>query len=132
MKVKYTDEERTEQIKQLRELLNKSGRVVYGIIKGVSRSGMSRDIDFYCFTCEDGKIVKNWLSHRIAGLLNYPFNDKKECIKVNGCGMDMIFSVVYNLGSVLYPNGDGETITGRNGDKEPETDGGYLLKHDYL
>jgi hypothetical protein len=33
---------------------------------------------------------------------------------------------------MLYPKGDGKTITGRNGDIKPETDGGYLLKHIWI
>ena len=132
MKVEYTNEEKEEQKEILKKLLDKAGRKVYGIVKNVSRSGMNRDIDFYCFTYEKGEITKHWLSYRIAGLLDYNFNDERETLKVNGCGMDMIFSVVYNLGSFLYPNGDGKTITGRNGDKEPETDGGYLLTSERL
>ncbi len=128
MKVKYTKEEKEQQIKDLKKLLNKANRKVFCIVKNVSSSGMNRDIDFYAFIYEKGEIQKHWLSYRIAGLLDYPFNDNRECVKVNGCGMDMCFSVVYNLGSLLYPKGDGKTITGRNGSKEPETDGGYLLQ----
>ena len=132
MKIKYDELEKEILKKELIKLLNKAKRKVYCMVKHVSASGMSRDIDFYCFTHEKGKIIKHWLSYRIAGLLDYPFNDKRECVKVSGCGMDMGFSVVYNLGSYLFPKGDGKTITGRNGDKEPETDGGYLLKHEWL
>ncbi len=132
MKVKYTKQEKEDLIKELIKLLDKAERKVYGIVKNVSRSGMNRDIDFYCLTYENGQIKKHWLSYKIAGLLDYPFNDNRETVKVNGCGMDMVFSVVYNLGSVLYPKGDGKTITGRNGDKEPETDGGYLLTSEKL
>jgi len=29
-------------------------------------------------------------------------------LKVNGCGMDMCFSTVYNLGRALFPEGFGE------------------------
>jgi len=48
---------------------------------------------------------------------------------IKGYGMDYGFWIAYNLGRVLYPNGDGKTITGRNGSKEPETDGGYLINN---
>lgn len=132
MKIKYNKKEKETALSDLKDLLNRSNRKVFCIVKNVSSSGMSRDIDFYTFTHEQGEIKKHWLSYRIAGLLDYPFNDKKECVKVSGCGMDMCFSVVYNLGSVLYPKGDGKTITGRNGDKKPETDGGYLLEVENL
>ena len=98
MKINYTKEQREKAINQLKEVLDKAGRKVYCIIKSVSSSGMNRNIDFYCFTTNKDKTIgKHWLSYRIAGILDYPFNDKKETIKVNGCGMDMGFSVVYNL-----------------------------------
>ena len=132
MKIKLTEEEK-EQVKQeLKQVLKRCNNKVFGVVKNVSSSGMNQDIDFFAFECVNGEVVKNWLSYRIAGLLDYPFNDKRECVKVNGCGMDMIFSVVYNLGSCLYPKGDGKTITGRNGSKEVETDGGYLLHSEHL
>ncbi len=126
------DKEKAQQIKDLRKLLKRCNNKVFGIVKSVSSSGMSRNIDFYAFECVKGEVKKHWLSYRIAGLLDYSFNDNKESVKVSGCGMDMIFSVVYNLGSCLYPKGDGKTITGRNGSKEAETDGGYLLTSEYL
>ena len=132
MKVTLTKEEKEEKIKFLKKILKKADNKVYGVVKHVSSSGMSRDIDFFIFTYEDKKIKKYWISYILAGLLNYPFNDNRESLKVSGCGMDMIFSVVYNLGSVLFPNGDGKTITGRNGSKKPETDGGYLLTAEKL
>ena len=69
MKIKYTKQEKQEQINQLRELLDKSERKVYAIVKYVSSNGMNRGIDFYCFTIENNKVVKNWLSHKIAGIL---------------------------------------------------------------
>jgi hypothetical protein len=57
---------------------------------------------------------------------------KREGLRVSGCGMDMGFDIVYNLGRFLFPKGDGKTVTGRNGDTKPETDGGYLLKQEWL
>ncbi len=41
-------------------------------------------------------------------------------------------AIYYVLGDKLYPNGDGKTVTGRNGDTKAETDGGYLIKHIWL
>jgi hypothetical protein len=32
-------------------------------------------------------------------------------LKVGGCGMDMCFATVYNLGRALFPEGFGETLT---------------------
>ena len=132
MKVKYSKNETEEEKQNLISLLDRTDRTIYACVKNVSRSGMSRDIDFFVFETEGNKVIKHWLSYKIAGLLDYPFNDKKETVKVGGCGMDMCFSVVYNLGRLLYPNGDGKTVIGINGDTEPETDGGYLLKYKLL
>jgi hypothetical protein len=117
-----------------------SGRHVIAIIKGVSRSGMLRNMDFYCIiplTEEEQQRQKRkartvYLNSYLAKLLNYPRDKQKGTLKIKGCGMDMAFEVVYNLGRVLYPNGDGKTITGRNGNKNPETDGGYLLSYEKL
>ena len=64
--------------------------------------------------------------------MDYPFDEKTECVSVSGYGMDMGFHMVYSLGRTLYPNGDGKTVTRRNGDTKPETDGGYLLKHEWI
>jgi len=113
---------------ELKEIIEKGNRIVYTTVKRVSRSGMFRVID--CFVIVDNKPLHiNWHIDKI-GL--YKRDKEQEGLRVSGCGMDMGFSVVYNLGSKLFPNGDGKTITGRNGDKKPETDGGYLLTQKWL
>lgn len=134
-----------EQYKEFKKLIERSGRVVYSITRHVSSSGMSRAISFfvsipltkkemereqYRGSKPKTKIVCiDWdIEH--VGL--YKRDKNHDGLKVGGCGMDMHFSVVYNLGSLLYPNGDGVTITGRNGDTKPETDGGYLLDNKKL
>lgn len=122
-----------------------AGRNILVVLKGVSRSGMLRNMDFYAIVPltekeQQGeerrgikpKVRKVYLNNFISQLLDYKRDKNKGTLKINGCGMDMAFSVVYNLGRVLYPKGDNKTITGRNGDKNPETDGGYLLSYDVL
>ena len=47
---------------------------------------------------------------------------------VGGCGFDAGFEVVYNLGSLLWPNGTPEPHGTRN--REPDSTGGYALKQD--
>lgn len=104
----------------------KPGSNVYTIVRHVSRSGMQREISLYAIS-KDGR--PQWLDGWASKLLDYRLG-KNEGLVVGGCGMDMAFHLVYNLGSVLWPKGDGKTVTGRNGTTEPETDGGYLLnKH---
>jgi hypothetical protein len=49
---------------------------------------------------------------------------------IGGCGMDMGFHVVYTLGSYLWPAGPDKPRGTRNG--EPDSDGGYALKHRWL
>ena len=49
---------------------------------------------------------------------------------IGGCGMDMGFHVVYNLGRAMWPDGTPDPHGTRNG--EPDRDGGYALKHRWL
>lgn len=117
-----------------------SGRKVIVVIKGVSRSGMCRNMDFYSIIPlteqeqqeQKKKVSIVYLNYYISKLLSYPRDKNNGSLKIKGCGMDMAFDVVYNLGRVLYPFGDGKTIIGRNGDKNPEQDGGYLLSYEKL
>jgi hypothetical protein len=97
--------ERQESITRLKEIL-KPGDKIYTILKHVSRSGMMRSIDVFKFDVDkDGHVVKHWLSYQIAKALDYPFDDRRESIKVSGCGMDMGFHIVYSLSATLFPNG---------------------------
>lgn len=126
-----TRAEKKEQAQQARERLLSlltPGDTVYGIVRHVSRSGMSRRIDFY--------VIKNneplFLTGAMAALGIGTFPRTGQGLRVDGCGMDMVFHCVYNLGRILWPGGDGKTVIGRNRDKKPETDGGYLLRHSQL
>ena len=49
---------------------------------------------------------------------------------IQGCGMDMGFSLVYELGAYLWPEGTDKPHGTRNG--EPDSDGGYALNHRWL
>jgi hypothetical protein len=83
-------------------------------------------------TPEQSKLLKmHWVSlesHENA--MKEAQNEKQVAYEESNPsrGMDMAFATVYAAGRRLYPKGDGKTITNRNGDKNPETDGGYLLK----
>lgn len=122
-KQKEQEQEQEEAIRHLREIL-KPGDKVYGIVRTVSRSGMSRTIDFYAFKphececpqtgpganhepgCPGDVIDRVYLSGWIATVLDYRQTDQ-GALKVQGCGMDMIFHVVYNLSRRLFPDGFG-------------------------
>lgn len=68
---------------------------------------------------------------------------KGDALVVNGCGMDMGFHVVYELGYTLYGR-DGFICIGErcpsndhsNGDRDytphAHTDGGYALRYEWL
>ncbi len=89
-----------EAIKQLKKILRK-GDTVYSVLRHVSRSGMMRHISFYAI--KGNKPV--FLDGHIEAVTSYkrvPMG-KGEGLKVSGCGMDMGFSVVYNLSCILFP-----------------------------
>ena len=90
---------------KLREMFAKQDRpTVYTVLRHVSQSGMSRDISLK--TVEDGQIRD--ITYTVAIALGEKPKDKngQRVIRVNGCGMDMGFHLVYSLSSVLYPNED--------------------------
>ena len=65
---------------------------VYGIVRHVSASGMSRDIDLYII--RDNRPV--YLTSYASTILDYPMS-KNRGMKVGGCGMDMVFHCVSAL-----------------------------------
>lgn len=85
----------------LKKILPKDS-TVYCNLKHVSRSGMLRRIDFHSVS-EDKSII--FLTGYIARLLSYSMDKNKDGLKVTGCGMDMGFSVVYDLSYALHSNG---------------------------
>ncbi len=92
--------EQEEFIARLRETL-KPGDTLYTTVKHVSRSGMQRSINV--FQIEDNS--PRWLSYWVAKALGWGFDDKREAVKVGGCGMDMGFHLVYSLSRTLFPKG---------------------------
>lgn len=121
--MKYTELEKENAKKYLLDTLKiKCGDKIYSVVMSVSSSGMSRRIKF--FVAQNNKIID--VTHAVAYSTNNRLKDYK--LSISGCGMDMCFAIVYNLGNILFPNGDGKYITGRNGDTNPETNGGYCLK----
>ena len=121
--MKYTQTEVSESLKYLHKML-KPGSKVFTVLRNVSRSGMSRRIDLY--TIHGKETV--YLSHAAAVVMGDP--RPTDGIKVGGCGMDMGFHLVYNLGATMWPKGTPKPHGSRNG--EPDSDGGYALKHSWL
>lgn len=116
--------ERADAIAKLREWI-KPGDTVYTILRHVSRSGMQREIGV-CIL-KDGEMLHP--NYSVALALGHR-QGKQDGIIMGGCGMDMGFALVYNLGMTLWPNGTDKPHGTRNG--EPDSDGGYALKHRWL
>lgn len=117
--------ERAEAIEKLRARLV-PGQTVSCKLNHVSRSGMSRSIALY--VVEEGEIRE--ISYFAARAMGDTIDRTHGGIKIGGAGMDMGFALVYNLGATLWPKGTPEPHGRRNG--EPDSDGGYALKHRWL
>jgi hypothetical protein len=127
MKVSKT--EREEAFATLHSML-KPGDTVYTICDHVSRSGMSRDIRLVVIKTDDkGGSYMLHPNYSVSKLLGIP-QAKRDGLKMGGCGMDMGFALVYALGAAMWPNGTDKPHGTRNG--EPDTVGGYALKHRWL
>lgn len=123
-------------ILRLRELCP-PGSTILCVLDHVSRSGMSRRITFYANDADT-----SYLNGYIAKLGHYKQPANSDSLRVDGCGMDMGFAVVYDIGATIY--GDGFECLGdrcpsndhSNGDRDysphMHSSGGYSLKHRWL
>ena len=100
--MKHTKEQFQSSLDYLRKF---RGCQVVAKISSVSRSGMSRRIQFYCI--KDNNLV--YLTGTIAVILDAPHNDNG--ILVKGCGMDMIFHTLSNLNYEMARLDTGKNIT---------------------
>lgn len=121
---------RNEALEELRHLV-RPGNTVFTQLRHVSASGMTRAISFWLpYVKSDGTAGLTKLDWYMVQAGLGKFDRKHDGIRVSGCGMDMGFHMVYNLGYALWPNGTVEPHGTRNG--EPDTDGGYALKHQWM
>jgi len=87
------------------EILKKyRGQKIGACIKSVSKSGMSRKIEFYSSNFDR-------IGYYIAKIIGYSYNVEKGGIKVDGCGMDMIFHVLSSLNYEMAKLDTGKSIT---------------------
>jgi hypothetical protein len=86
-----------DSLKNIFALMPPEKRVIYTVLRSVSKSGMSQTIDF--FTIDNDR--PRHLSGLIKMALGYKFG-KNGGLVVGGCGMDMGFHVVYTVSSVLH------------------------------
>jgi hypothetical protein len=123
-------QDREEARESLRQLLE-PGATVYTSCNHVARSGMMRIIALYVTQADDdGKPYIRDISWLACQAMGDSWDDRRHGIRVGGCGMDMGFATVYNLGAVLWPAGTPEPHGIRNG--EPDSSGGYALRHCWL
>jgi len=126
--MKPTEADKKEAVEFLQKHLN-PGDKVYTILRYVSRSGMMRIIS--PVIVRDGKPID--ISWYVEKLGIWPRKYPHDGLTVEGCGMDMGFHVVYELGRVLFPEGFKVEGVGHNGDTSGwDRDGGYALKQEWL
>lgn len=86
----------------------KQGETVHGIIRSVSASGMSRVMSFVVADKDSNGVpyIRN-ITHSVAKIIGRPCLNYhgQNAIRISGCGMDMIFKVVYDLSSELFGDG---------------------------
>ena len=95
-----------EAIVHLREVL-KPGDTVYTVLRHVSRSGMSRNIDVYYMAGGEPQWISAYVGHAIRSPQSRKNWERSQGLTVGGCGMDMGFHIVYSLSHVLFPDGFG-------------------------
>ena len=101
----------------------KPGSNVFSVWRHTSPSGMTYWFDFY--TIIDNEPIR--LTYLMCVACGFKYDIYREALKTQGCGMDMAFDAVYNLGMAMWPQGTAEPHSTRNG--EPDTCGGYALNH---
>lgn len=105
----------------------KPGMRVRTILRHVSQSGMTREISCVVVDPRDNEMF--CIDYLVSRAIGYRIG-RHGGIVCGGVGMDMGFHLVYVLGRTLWPNGTPKPHGKRNG--QPDCDGGYALKHDWL
>jgi hypothetical protein len=93
------ERERAAAMERLRLVLP-VGTTVFTILRSVSRSGMSREIDVVIWDSEFGTpVIVSWL---VGWALDYPMGKTRNTVVVKGTGMDMAFSLVCSIARRLH------------------------------
>jgi hypothetical protein len=87
--MKYTKEQIDRAWKALQQY---RGKRIYARVNSVSRSGMSRRIEYYAATTDDTGAAKiERVGYYIARIIGESYDVDKGGLCITGCGMDMIF-----------------------------------------
>jgi len=129
--------ETLEAVEKLKQFI-KPGDTVYTILRNVSRSGMSRRLTCHAKTPDGLMNITYWVAKACGETL------KDAELYVTGCGQDMGYAVVHNLGYVMYPDGykcagDGCCYNDHSNTPYPKRDGktqhpktGYVFRQAWL
>lgn len=132
------EKEREEARQKLLEMI-KPGDTVYTVLRHVSRSGMYRAIDLYIMQDNQPYNI-SWLASKLLK----GYDKRHEACKASGCGMDMGFHLVHNLGYALFHEGfkcTGEHCPSNDHSNPPyplpdgkmnHTSGGYALRQRWM
>lgn len=115
-----TKAEQLEAREKLRGWI-KRDTTIYTVLRHRAASGMTRFIDLYYI--EDNRPLR--ITWQAAKALDWTYDEKREALRVGGCGMDIGFHTVYTLSSVLFR---GEN----HRDDATGEDAGYSLRHEWL
>jgi hypothetical protein len=110
-------EDQAYAVERLLSYYLKEGDRVYTMVKHVSSSGMSRDISVLVAKGDRIEDITYYAAHALGWRLVE--RNGRRAIRVQGCGMDMGFHLVYTLSSVLFRGA-------------VEGDAGYSLKQEAL
>ena len=117
----FNDKTLTEHIKETNWKEPETKPIIYGDVKSVSSSGMSRKIAFYMV--KDNEIIN--ITYLVSMILDEKQPSKNKynefVINVRGAGMDMVFHCIYSLGNILF----------RGLEKDFDRSG-YMIKQGYL
>jgi hypothetical protein len=85
------------------------GSTVTTTVKHVTDSGMGRTIAVLASDPTNG--ISN-VSHHVARVLDWKYDNDRRGVYVQGCGMDMAFHLTYTLARVLYADQDSDGRAG--------------------
>lgn len=133
-------DEKTEAIKELKQLFKEANFKVYTKLNHVSRSGMLRYVSAVVIIGNEPIYIDHLIS-RLGIFKRVPY-EKGEGLMVHGCGMDVGFELVYNTARVVYADGficRGEDCPSNahvNGEKNIKphrhSDPGYALRQVWI
>lgn len=118
----YVAAQKERALEQLRKLCP-VGSTVYTVLKKVSASGMLRHIALIVIDKGEPRNI----SGLVSNALDYRWTDG-DALVVGGCGMDMGFSVVYNLAAAIWRDAPAEQDRRPGDSRSP----GYNLNQKWL